>query len=121
MRFLLAITLAAVLAGAAENQAGCAACAQKAVIPATNETVAVGRIENIVPIAVTAVLGCETCTEKAVAFALEHGSTAEEVSRALDAIAGMKKLDCFRQQFGPDAATRLEKPLAAARRALAAR
>jgi hypothetical protein len=30
----------------------------------------------------------------------------------------MQKLDCFKGQFGPDAVSRLEKPLAAARRAL---
>jgi len=104
----------------------CASCAQKAPeevfstqpIPGTNETMLVGRIENLMPIGVLAALGCEACVGRAVAWALQQGSSADDVERALRTIAAMQKLDCFKQQFGPDAATRLEKPLAAARRVL---
>jgi len=78
----------------------------------------VGRIENLIPIGVVAVLGCETCAGEAVAWALQQGSSTEDVERALRTIAAMQKLDCFKQQFGPDAAARLEKPLVAARKVL---
>jgi hypothetical protein len=78
----------------------------------------VGRIENLMPIGILAVLGCETCTGEAVAWALQQGSSTEDVERALQTVAAMQKLDCFKRQFGPDAAARLDKPLAAARRVL---
>jgi len=122
-----------------KSQEGCAGCAQKGLaeavstrptkaplpetvsvqpVPGTNETMLVGRIENLMPIGVVAVLGCETCVGKAVAWALQQGSSIEDVDRALRTIEAMQKLDCFKQQFGPDAAVRLEKPLAAARKVL---
>jgi len=105
---------------------GCAACAQKApadavntqLVPGTNEAMLVGRIENLIPIAVLAVLGCDTCAGEAAAWALQQGSSTEDVERALRTITAMQKLDCFKQQFGPDAVARLEKPLAAARKVL---
>jgi len=117
--------------GATDNSAkkrwnSCAGCAQKApadavstqLVPGTNETMLVGRIENLMPIGILAVLGCETCTGEAVAWALQQGSSTEDVERALQTVAAMQKLDCFKRQFGPDAAARLDKPLAAARRVL---
>jgi len=103
---------------------GCEGCAQKAggvvakLVPGTNETVLVGRVENLIPIAVLTTLGCETCVSKAVAWALQQGSSPEDVDRALRAVGQMQTLDCFKQQFGQDAAARLEKPLAAARKVL---
>lgn len=108
------------------TEKGCAACAQKASadpvstrpVPGTTESMLVGRIENLMPIGMLAVLGCETCAGEAVAWALQQGSSTEDVERALRTIAAMQKLDCFKQQFGPDAAARLEKPLAAARKVL---
>jgi 4-aminobutyrate aminotransferase-like enzyme len=78
----------------------------------------VGRIENLMPIGVVAVLGCETCAGEAVAWALQQGSSTGDVERALRTIEAMRKLDCFKQRFGADAAVRLEKPLAAARKVL---
>ena len=108
------------------SPAACGGCGQKSAaeavttrtVPGTNETVLVGRIENLIPIAVLSALGCEKCASEAVAWALQQGSSAEDVERALRAIAQMQTLDCFKQQFGPDAAARLEKPLAAARKVL---
>ena len=108
------------------TQGGCGACAQKAAaeavsaraVPGTNETMPVGRIENLIPIGVLAALGCEKCAGEAVAWALQQGSSAGDIERALRTVAAMQGLDCFKQQFGADAAARLEKPLAAARKAL---
>ena len=87
-------------------------------VPGTNETVLVGRIENLIPIAVLTALGCEKCAAEATAWALQQGSSTEDVSRALSAVAQMQTLDCFKQQFGPDAAARLDRPIAAARKVL---
>lgn len=120
MRTMLLLAGAALLWAPGASAQGCTACAAAtAAVPGTNEAIAVGRIESLVPIAVTAALGCENCAAEAVAFALQHGSTPDDIQRALKVLAGMQNLDCFKKQFGPEAASRLEKPLAAARKALA--
>jgi hypothetical protein len=110
----------------AKAQGGCGACAQHSApesvstrpVPGTSETMPVGRIENLMPIGVLAALGCEKCAGEAVAWAVEQGSSTEDVERALRTLAAMQTLDCFKQQFGADAAARFEKPLAAARKVL---
>jgi len=104
----------------------CADCAQKVpaepvstrLVPGSNEAMLVGRIENLMPIGVLAALGCETCAGEAVTWALQQGSSTEDVERVLRTVAAMQKLDCFNRQFGPDAAARLDKPLVAARKIL---
>lgn len=126
-----ALSLLPAVCGQTKETAGCSGCAQsvKAAanppeaassrpIPGTNEKMLVGRVENLVPIAVVTVLGCEKCAEEAVGWALQQGSSFDDVDRALRTVAAMQKLDCFNQQFGGEAASRLEKPLAAARKAL---
>ena len=77
-----------------------------------------GRIENLIPVSILIALGCEGCAEKAVQWALAQGSSPEDVDAALRTVAVLQKLDCFNRQFGADVASRLEKPLAAARKAL---
>lgn len=108
--------------------AGCAKCSATAApapkaasvqtIPGTNETMVVGRIENLIPIGVLTVLGCEKCSAEAVNWALQQGSSVEDIERTLQTVATMQDLDCFKNQFGPEVVSRLEKPLAAAREAL---
>jgi hypothetical protein len=88
-------------------------------IPGSNESMVVGRIENVIPIGVLTVLGCEKCSAEAVNWALQQGSSFDDIERALRTVAAMQKLDCFKNQFGPEVAARMEKPLAAAREALA--
>lgn len=88
-------------------------------IPGTNETMVVGSVENLIPIGVLTVLGCEKCSAEAVNWALQQGSSFEDVERTLRTVAAMQKLDCFKNQFGPEVNARMEKPLAAAREALA--
>jgi hypothetical protein len=88
-------------------------------IPGTNETMVVGRIENLIPIGVLTVLGCEKCSAEAVNWALQQGSSFEDIERTLQTVAAMQKLDCFKDQFGAEVNTRMEKPLAAAKEALA--
>jgi hypothetical protein len=110
---------------------GCIGCSQKAElagdaskvvfsrpIPGSNENMVVGRIENLIPIGVLTVLGCEKCAEEAIGWALQQGSSFEDIDRTLGTVAAMQKLDCFNQQFGPEVVSRMEKPLAAAKRAL---
>jgi hypothetical protein len=104
------------------NGVGCTNCAQNATaqatlrtIPGSNEKMVVGSVENLIPIGVVIALGCETCAEKVVAWALDQGSSFEDVERALQTVAAMQKLDCFKETFG---AAPIEKPLAAARRTL---
>jgi hypothetical protein len=87
-------------------------------IPGTTETMPVGRVENLIPIGVLTVLGCEKCAGVAVGWALQQGSSFEDIDRALRTVAAMQKLDCFKGQFGPEVAARMEKPLAAAKEAL---
>ena len=79
----------------------------------------VGSIENLVPIGILTVLGCEKCSAEAVNWALQQGSSFEDIERTLKTVAVMQKLDCFKSQFGPDVNARMERPLAAANEALA--
>ena len=115
----------------ASKDAGCAKCsatptvpkanpesASLKQIPGTNETMVVGRVENLIPISVLTVLGCEKCSAEAVNWALQQGSSFDDIERTLRTVATMRKLDCFKEQFGPEVASRLEKPLAAAQEAL---
>ena len=110
---------------AVSNSSGCSKCAAAAApeaasktIPGTNETMVVGGIENLIPIGVLTVLGCEKCSAEAVNWALQQGSSFDDIERTLRTVAAMQKLDCFKAQFGPEIASRMEKPLAAAREAL---
>jgi hypothetical protein len=75
-------------------------------------------IDNLVPLAAVIVGGCESCAEKMVARALSQGSSVQDIDRALRAIEQMRKLECFAQAVGPETLARMEKPLAAGRRAL---
>jgi len=102
--------------GAATHDERVAAVKQ---IPGTNETMVVGSIENLIPIGVLTVLGCEKCSAEAVNWALQQGSSFDDIERTLRTVAAMQKLDCFKEQFGPEVNSRMEKPLAAAKEALA--
>ncbi len=124
-------TVKATPPAAAPNSGACSSCGattpapaaalptQIRTIPGTTETIAVGKVENLVPIGVLTVLGCEKCAAEAVSWALQQGSSFDDVERALRTVAAMQKLDCFKAQFGADVNARMEKPLAAAWDALA--
>jgi hypothetical protein len=75
-------------------------------------------IENLIPIAVVTAAGCETCAEKAVVRALARGSAARDIDRTLSVISVMHRRECFVRAVGPEVASRMERPLAAARRTL---
>ena len=125
MKLTITCIVAVLLSFPASSQdqkpGGCTGCSQQAAtaaIPGTHETIAVGRIENVVPIGPLIVLGCEKCAAEVVGWALHQGSSLEDVERAIDTVAAMQKLECFQQQFGPDVVSRMQKPLTAARKAL---
>jgi hypothetical protein len=42
-----------------------------------------------------------------VSWALEQGSSFEDIDRALRTVAAMEKLDCFKAQFGPEVVVRM--------------
>ncbi len=104
---------------------GCSGCAQQSAVPAKIvaspdevNNLPKGQIENTLPIGILIVLGCEKCAQQAVGWALQQGSSFEDIERALRTVSLVQRLECFKQQFGPDVANRIEKPLAAARQAL---
>jgi AhpD family alkylhydroperoxidase len=77
-----------------------------------------GNLQNLIPIAVVVTGGCESCAEKRVKQALTEGSTWEQVKETLDILADMQKRECVLKALGPEVVARMEKPLAAGRRAL---
>ncbi len=109
----------------AQAAAGCRNCAERVATPAAApavpeelESLPKGRIESLLPIAMVIVLGCESCAAEAVQWALAQGASRQDIDQELNTIAAVQKIGCFREKFGPDAASRMERPLAAARRAL---
>ena len=77
-----------------------------------------GNLQNLIPIAVVIVGGCEPCAEKMVKQALAQGSSWQDVDETLRILADMQKRQCVIQALGPETVARMEKPLAAGRRTL---
>lgn len=76
------------------------------------------RLQQLIPIVMVIVGGCETCAEKMVVRALDEGCDWSDIDRTLRITAGMQKLDCFARAVGPEVTSRMDKPLAAGRRTL---
>jgi hypothetical protein len=76
------------------------------------------RLQDLIPIAMVIVGGCEPCAEKMVTRALEQGSSWQEIDKTLRIIADMQRRDCFAKAVGTDVVARMEKPLAAGWRTL---
>jgi alkylhydroperoxidase/carboxymuconolactone decarboxylase family protein YurZ len=72
-----------------------------------------GRLQNLIPIVMVIVGGCESCAEKMVTRALEQGSSWEDIDKTLRIVADMQKRDCFAKAVGANVVARMEKPLAA--------
>lgn len=77
-----------------------------------------GNLQNLIPIAVVIVGGCEPCAEKMVTQALAQGSAWQDVDETLRILADMQKRQCVIHALGPEMIDRMEKPLAAGRRTL---
>ena len=76
------------------------------------------RLQDLIPIAMVIVGGCEPCAEKMVTRALGQGSSWQDIDKALRIIANMQRQDCFAKAVGTDVVARMEKPLAAGWRTL---
>jgi len=72
-----------------------------------------GNLQNLIPIAVVIVGGCEPCADKMVSQALAQGSSWQDVDETLHILADMQKRQCVMQALGADTVARMEKPLAA--------
>ena len=77
-----------------------------------------GNLQNLIPIAMVIVGGCEPCAEKMVTRALKEGSSWQDIDKTVRIVASTKTLDCFAKAVGAEVVGRMEKPLAAGRRAL---
>ena len=76
------------------------------------------RLQDLVPIVMVIVGGCESCAEKMVERALKEGSSWQDIDRTLRIVEGTQKLDCFAKAVGPEVIGRMERPLVAGRRTL---
>ncbi len=86
--------------------------------PQDNQETTDTRLQDLLPIAMVIVGGCEICAEKMVERAIHEGSSFQDIDRALRIIAGTQKLGCFANAVGPEVVSRMEKPLEAGRRTL---
>jgi hypothetical protein len=91
---------------------------EKKEVPASSEPLSYPKLQDLIPIVMVIVGGCEPCAENMVNRALQQGSSWHDIDRTLQIVAGMQKLDCFAKAVGPGVIARMEKPLAAARRTL---
>ncbi len=70
------------------------------------------RLQDLIPIAMAIVGGCEPCAESMVTRALKQGSSWQDIDKTLRIVAGTQALDCFAKAIGADVIARMEKPLA---------
>jgi len=76
------------------------------------------KLQDLIPITMVIVGGCEPCAEKMVIRALEQGSSWKDIDKTLRIIADMQRRDCFAKAVGTEVVARMEKPLAAGWRTL---
>lgn len=75
-------------------------------------------LQQLIPIVMVIVGGCEACAEKMVTRALNEGCDWLDIDRTLRITAGTQRLDCFAKAVGPEVVSRMDKPLAAGRKTL---
>ncbi len=83
-------------------------------MPPSKET----KLQDLIPIVMVIVGGCEPCAEKTVKRALEQGSSRQDIDQTLRIVASMQRAECFAKAVGTDVIARMEKPLAAGWRTL---
>jgi alkylhydroperoxidase/carboxymuconolactone decarboxylase family protein YurZ len=76
------------------------------------------RLQDLIPMVMVIVGGCEPCAEKMVTRAVEQGTSLQDIDKTLRIVANMQRQDCFAKAVGRDVAARMEKPLAAGWRTL---
>ncbi|MDH3433890.1 MAG: carboxymuconolactone decarboxylase family protein [Gammaproteobacteria bacterium] len=77
------------------------------------------KLEDLIPIAVVIAAGCEPCAQRAVAKALNDGSSARHIRKVLAIVAHMQQLQGLVHQVGPQVIARMNRPLEMAKRTLA--
>jgi hypothetical protein len=88
---------------------------EKREAPASSEPLSNPKLQDLIPIAMVIVGGCEPCAENMVKRALQQGSSWHDIDKTLQIIASLQKLDCFAKAVGPEVIARMEKPLAVGR------
>ncbi len=91
---------------------------EKREAPASSERLSDPKLQDLIPIVMVIVGGCEPCAENMVKRALQQGSSWHEIDKTLQIVASMQKLDCFAKAVGPEVIARMEKPLVAGHRTL---
>lgn len=76
------------------------------------------RLQDLIPIAMVIVGGCEPCAESMVHRALQQGSSWQDIDTTLRIVASMQKHDCFAKAVGTQVVAGMDKPLAAGRKTL---
>ncbi len=76
------------------------------------------KLQDLIPIVMVIVGGCEPCAEKTIKRALEQGRSWQDIDKTLRIVANMQRADCFAKAVGTDVIGRMEKPLAAGWRSL---
>lgn len=71
------------------------------------------RLQDLIPIVMVIVGGCEPCAENLVTRALRQGSSRQDIDMTLRIVADLQRRDCFAKAVGTDVLARIEKPLAA--------
>lgn len=74
-------------------------------------------LEDLVPLAAVIAAGCEPCTEKMVARALEREDARPYVARTLAILANLSAAKCFVDAVGPQTTERMTRSLRAGRNA----
>jgi alkylhydroperoxidase/carboxymuconolactone decarboxylase family protein YurZ len=71
------------------------------------------RLQDLIPIAMVIVGGCEPCAENMVNRALRQGNSWQDIDKTLRIVAATQALDCFATAVGPNVIVRMEKALLA--------
>ncbi len=71
---------------------------EKREAPASSERLSDPKLQDLIPIVMVIVGGCEPCAENMVKRALQQGSSWHEIDKTLQTVASMQKLDCFAKQ-----------------------
>lgn len=94
--------------------------ADPSIVPLARSTQAglAPKFQDLIPIVMVIVGGCETCAEELVTRALQEGSSWQDIDKTLRIVADMQGRECFANAVGADVVARMEKPLLAGRRTL---
>ena len=67
----------------------------------TPEPLSKPKLQDLIPIVMVIVGGCEPCAENMIKRALQQGSSWHDIDKTLQIVGNMQKLDCFAKAVGP--------------------